>query len=277
MSLIPEADQPPKDSKDNTERKCEVQQECEESPSAIVGNPNNGANDAPNSESNTTDKLKSPTLCNCNDGVDNGKNNSLDDGGSSSLLDSNGGNDFSLRPTNGIGLDCSPCEKRVAYSPAADAEDDLLKIHSTTAKKIRTPSLSGEDTKEKIGTGDAKDKIGTGFEHVTHHVHNVTQDDALEGLTSNETDEDDVKTEKGNVTQNETNELLFRKEFILGDTEYDTLLNSLDVAQEITVENNEEVPFSLLADEALVGELGAGNDTQTYEKSVKGKSYQIGK
>lgn len=255
-------------SKDTTERTCEGQHNDEEltveSPSVIIVN---DSNNVPSSEMNTADELKSTTLYNSKGGDINRKNNiSQQDRGSLSLIGSNGVDDPSLRLPYGIGLDCSPCGKRAASSTDAD-ESDLQKSHSITAKRMRTLSLSDEVV---------KDRIGTRFEDVTHHVRNVTQDGAPEGLAANERNEDsnNVKPDVANVSRYEMTDLLVRKEFSLSDTEDDTQLNSTDAARETIVENNREVPITPQGEEVQLEEFGEGKVRQTNEGIGKGNSSQ---
>ena len=270
MLLLNDAHQTSNDSsKDTTERKCEDQYKGEEltveTPSATIAH---HSTDAPNSKTNTADDLKSTTSCNPIDGDIIGKNNNIrEDRGSLSLVDSNGVDDLSLSLPYGIGLDCSPCGKRAASLSDA-AKSDLQKSHSTTAKKMKTSCFSDE----------AVHGSGTRFEDVTHHVCNVTQDCAREGLVSNERNEDtnNVKPNETNASSYEMTDLLVRKEFFLSDTEDETQLNSADAARAITAENSREVPLTLLGDEVQLEleEGGNGKDRQANEEFGKGNSAQ---
>lgn len=261
MTLLPNANQPSKDSsKDTTERKCEGQDNCEElpveSPSAFIVN---DSNDVPSSETNTADELTATTLSNSKGGDIDGNNNN------SQMTDSNGVDDLSLRLPNGIALDCSPCGKRVASSPDAD-ESDLQKSYSTPAKRMKALSLSDEVVSDTTGT-----RLD-----VTHHARNVTQDGALEGLAANERNRDsnNVKPDEKNVSRYEISDFLFKKEFILSDTEDDMQLNSTDEALEINVENNREAPLTILGDKVQLKEGGEGKARQANEGTGKGNSAQ---
>ncbi|KAL9964591.1 hypothetical protein ACROYT_G028248 [Oculina patagonica] len=261
MTLLPNANQPSKDSsKDTTERKCEGQDNCEElpaeSPSAFIVN---DSNDVPSSETNTADELTATTLSNSKGGDITGNNNN------SQMTYSNGVDDLSLRLPNGIALDCSPCGKRVAFSPDAD-ESGLQKSHSTPAKRMKALSLSHEVVSDTTGT-----RLD-----VTHHARNVTQDGAMEGLAANERNRDsnNVKPDEKNVSRYEISDFLFRKEFILSDTEDDMQLNSTDEALEINVENNREAPLTILGDQVQQG--GEGKARQANEGTGKDRSTVFG-
>ncbi|KAJ7384216.1 hypothetical protein OS493_022844 [Desmophyllum pertusum] len=107
----------------------------------------------------------------------------------------------SLRLPLGIGLDCSPCEKRIA--PSCDVGENDLKIdHDTPSKKMKRLSLSDEDV--------IKDKIGTNFEDVMHRVQSVTQDVAQVGEVKRLSE--DVTHNVQSVTQDAAQESLVSKE-----------------------------------------------------------------
>ena len=130
----------------------------------------------------------------------------------------------------GIGLDCPlTCRKRAVSS--SDDENNLQNLdnNDSSTKKLKGSSLSDEDLK-----GSSENKA----EDVTHHVQNVTQDGALTGLVSDESnsDKNNGTTDQGNVAQNDDSDLLLtRKEFILCYPKDFTKHSNWDPGQDVAI------------------------------------------
>ena len=247
----------------------ETQQSCKEltveSPPVVIVSRDN---DVTSNETKTTfhySKDDDVSSKNNNNNINKNSNNNdrRKNRGSLSLITSDGSLDeLSLRLPFAIGLDCSPCGKRVASSSELD-ENDFHNDQSFKAKKMKRLSSLDEEAK----------KIDPIFQDDTQHIQSATQDVALDSPELNETNEvlNNVESGAANASQIDECDLLIRKEFSSSNTDCVTVFNSTDAAQGVSAEHIRGIPLKSIIDDDVKAE---GNNRKADDGIWKGNSAQ---